>query len=162
MNTYKTAYFGELNLDETSDYEYFDLTFNNEAMYISLSNFSEYREKIQDCMGIIDAYAELFESGKAAITENYAENEVIRYYFKYHFDTLDKKILVQLFGTDNFDDFSIEKTAEKLSPPDVAFTIEFGEINLSVDFRVSKEYSDEVLSIKMDEVFNILDFTREN
>ena len=86
---------------------------------------------------------------------------MIRYYFKYHFDNLDKEILGQLFGVDDFNGFSIEKTAKKLLPPDLVFTMEYCEISISVDFRVSKEYSDEALCIKMDEVLNIIDYTRE-
>ena len=163
MNTYDTKYFGQLSIDETSDYEYFDVTYNNEALYISLSGFNGHGDKLEECLEVINAYADVYETGKTSIAENYGENEVIRYYFKYHFDNLDKEILVQLFGVDDFKDFSIEKAAEKLLPPDLVFSIEeYGEIALSVDFRVSKEYSDEVLCIKMDEVLNIIDYTREN
>ena len=162
MGTYKTRIFGELTIDETSDYEYFDLYYKEKPMYISLSGFSDQKEKILQCLKIIDRYDEIHEMSKSAIAENFAADEVIQYYFKFHFETLEKETIQELFGVSEFDNFSIEKAAEKMEYPDLVFSLEYEEISLSVDYRVSKEYSDEVLSIKMDENLTILEFSREN
>ena len=162
MNNYKTKYFGELAVDETSDYEYFDLSYNNETMYIALSGFNGEAEKTAKCMEIIDRYAEIYETSVKAIVENYHDNEVIRYYFKFHFDFLDQEQTKAIFGITGFNDFSIENFAKKLDCPDLVFTLEYGEISVSVDYRVSKEFSDEVLCVKMNEDLYIMDFTREN
>ena len=162
MNTYKTKFFGELAVDEISDFEYFDLNYNDTTMYISLSEFNGDTAKTAKCMEIIDRYAEIDETARKAIAENFADNEVIQYYFKFHFDTLDKEKTEELFGVTDFAAFSAEEAVKKLEYPDLVFTLEFGEINLSVDYRVSKEFSDEVLCVKMNEELFILDFAREN
>jgi len=162
MKKFSTKYFGELEIDEGSEFEYIDLTYNNDAMYLSFSGFNGEAEKTAQCIAIIDRYAELHEIAKKEIAENYESNEVIRYYFKYHFETLDKETLNELFGVSDFSSFSIEKAAEKLCAPDLEFLLESGEICISADYRVSKEYSEEVLCVKMNEDLFVMDFTREN
>ena len=162
MAVYKTKYFGELTVDEESDFEYFDLSYNNKPMYISLSGFNGEKEKTAKCMEIIDRYAEIDETARKAIMENFPINEVIRYYFKFHFETLDKEKIQELFGVTDINSLSVENAAKELEYPDLVFALEYDEIDLSVDYRVSKEFSDEVLCIKMDQDLNVLDFAREN
>ena len=162
MSLYKTKFFGELAIDETSDYEYLDLLYNNMPLYISLTGFNGQEEKTAKCIEIIDQYDKIHDISQKTIIEEFETNEVIQYYFKNHFDTLEKEITKNLFGTDDFSGFSAEETVKKLDYPDLVFSLEYNEISLSVDYRVSKEYSDEVLSIKMDENLTIFDFSREN
>jgi hypothetical protein len=162
MKKYKTKYFGELTVDETSDYEYFDLSHNNETMYISLSGFSGETEKTSKCMEITDRYEEIHETAKKAIAENFSGDEVLQSYFKLHFDSLDEKKTKEIFGVTGFNDIAIETIAEKLACPNLVFSLEYGDITLSVDYMVSKEYSDEVLCVKMNEDLIVLDFAREN
>jgi hypothetical protein len=161
MKNYTTKYFGELEVDDTEDYNYFDLAYNGESIYISLLGFAANDEKTAKCIEIIDTYPELHKTAKEAIVENYSSNEVIRYYFKNHFDTLDETILAELFGVSTFDDFSVDKVVEHFSFPSLNFTLEDGELYLSADYRVSEEYSEEILAVQMEENLYVLDFSRE-
>jgi Rps23 Pro-64 3,4-dihydroxylase Tpa1-like proline 4-hydroxylase len=162
MINYQTKYFGELAVDEESDFEYFDLSYNDNPMYISMSGFNGEKDKIEKCMEIIDRYAEIDETARKAIMENFPGNEIIRYYFKFHFDHLDKEKLEELFGVSDINNLSVENAAKELEYPDLVFSQEFEEIQLTVDYRVSKEFSDEVLCVLMNEDLFILDFAREN
>jgi hypothetical protein len=56
----------------------------------------------------------------------------------------------------------IKTTVEKMAYPNLLFGIEEGKITFSVDYMVSKEYSDEILCVKMDEELNITDFSHES
>ena len=165
MSTYTTKLFGELVFDDNNgigNQEFFSLSYNDVPMYISMDDFEGNEEKIAKCIEIIDRYSEIHEIALKAIVENYKNNEVIRYYFKYHFETLDKEILTQLFGGSDYNTFSIEKASKQFEYPNLVFTQEFDEICLSVDYQLSKDYSEEILSVKMDENLNVLDFAREN
>jgi ADP-glucose pyrophosphorylase len=100
---------------------------------------------------------------KKAILENFPENETVKYYFECHFDILEEEQLLEIFGVKTFEEFDIAKAVEKLDYPDLLFGIEKNkEITFSVDYKVSEEYSDEILCVKMDEKLNITDFSHES
>jgi hypothetical protein len=161
MKTYATKYFGEFSIAETGDYSYFNAEYNGTRIQISLSGFPANEAMTAKCFELIDRYPEVDETAKEAIKENYASSEVIRYYFKNHFDTLDAETLTGIFGHSSFDDFSIDKAVEQFSFPNLDFTLENGELYLSADYRASEEYSDEILAVKMEESLYVLDFARE-
>jgi len=164
MSTYTTKLFGELVFDEKNrigNQKSFSLSYNDVPINISLDDFDGNEEKTEKCLEIIDRYSEIHEIALNAIVENYASSEVIRYYFKFHFETLDKEILVQLFGSSDYSTFSIEKISRQFEYPNLVFIQEFDEICFSVKYRLSNDFSQEVLCVKMDENLNVLDFDRE-
>ncbi|MCL1865264.1 MAG: DUF2004 domain-containing protein [Spirochaetes bacterium] len=162
MANYKTKYFGEIFIDETSDFEYIDVKYKNKEVNLSLSDCNLYGNKLKTCLSIIDKYIEINEIAKKAILENFLKSETIKYYFECHFDILDEEQVLEIFGVKTFDKFDIKKAVEKLDYPSLLFGIEGNEINLSVDYKVSEEYSDEILCVKMDEKLNITDFAHES
>jgi hypothetical protein len=162
MAKYNTKYFGEINIDETSDFEYIDVRYKNNEINISFSDCNIYGDKIKICLDILDKYIEINEIGKKAIIENFTENETVKYYFECHFDILEEEQILEVFGIKTFDEFDIKMTVEKLEYPDLLFGVENDEINFSVDYKVSEEFSDEILCIKMDEKLNITGFSHES
>ena len=76
------------------------------------------------------------------------------------FDKINK--LIVIFGVKNFKKLDIEKTVEKMGYPDLIFAIKDDEITFSADYMVSKEYSDEILLVIMDEELNVIDFSHES
>ncbi|ULQ59052.1 DUF2004 domain-containing protein [Brucepastera parasyntrophica] len=130
--------------------------------YISLSDCNLYGEKLKLCLEIIDKYPELVRAAKKAIADNFPGNETVRYYFECHFDLLDDEDLLEIFGVKTFAEFDIQKAIEKLGCPDLLFGIEDGEIHFSADYMISKEYSDGILCVKMDERLNVTGFSQES
>jgi hypothetical protein len=64
--------------------------------------------------------------------------------------------------TDDFKKLDIEKIVNGLSYPNLIFNIEDGEIQLSVDYKVSKKYSDEILCVRVDEKLNVVNYSHES
>ncbi len=162
MGKYTTKYFGEITIDETSDFEYIDVGYKNQEINISLSDCNMYGDKLKKCLEIIDRYVEINEIAKKAIIENFPENQTVKYYFECHFDLLDEETIKEILGAEDFKKFDINKTVKNLGYPDLLFGIEDGELNFSVDYMISKEYSDEILCVKMDEGLNITGFSHES
>ena len=98
MGSYKTRYFGDILVDEASDFEYIDTEYDGHEINISLSDCNRYGEKMGTCLDILDKYPEINEIAKKAILENFPENEIIRYYFECHFDVLEEAPILEIFG----------------------------------------------------------------
>ena len=163
MAEYSTKYFGTLVIDEKSDFEYLNVKYEDKEINISLSDCNIYGDKLNVCLNIIDKYIEIDEIAKKAILENFPENETVKYYFEYHFDILEEEKIFEIFGVKTFEEFDIVNAVEKLDYPNLLFVIEKNKaITFSVDYKISKEYSDEILCVKMDEKLNITDFSQES
>jgi hypothetical protein len=127
------------------------------------SDFSIYGDKLAVCLEMIDQYIEMNEMAKKAIVENFSENETVNYYFAYHFESsLEEEELIEIFGGKDFEKMDIKTVVEKMGCPDLLFGINDGELTVSVDYMVSKEYSDEILCVKMDDQLNVTDFSHES
>jgi hypothetical protein len=161
MSKYETKYFGEISIDEKSDFEYIDVEYRNKEINISFFDCKIYGDKLKT-LDIIDKYIEINEIGKKTILGNFPENETIKYYFECHFDILEEEQILEIFDVKTFEEFDIKKTVDKLKYPNLLFGIENNEINFSVDYKVSDDYSDEILSVKMDEKLNVTDFSHES
>jgi hypothetical protein len=162
MDNYITKYFGQISIDKTSDFEYIDLMYENKEINISLSDCNIYGDKLKTCINIIDKYPELNKIAKKAILENFHLNDTIKYYFECHFDILDQEQVLKVFGVKTFEEFDIKRGVDKLDYPNLLFGIENNEINFSVDYKVSKLYSNEILSVVMDEKLNVNRFSHES
>jgi hypothetical protein len=162
MTKFTTKYFGEIIINENDGHGDTDVKYNNQEINIFLSDYNNYGDKVKVCLKIMDKYVEMNEIAKKAILENFMENETIKYYFECHFDILEKEQLMEIFGVDNFEKMDIRNVVEKLKYPNLLFSIQDNEISVSVDYMVSKEYSDEILCVRMDEKLNIINFSHES
>ena len=166
MEKMTTKYFGEteLSVDEDGAWADCDTAYNGQAITISFSDYKLYKDKFNVCLEIIDKYVEINEIAKNAIIEQFHEkNGHVNYYFKCHFeDMLDEEELIEIFGVKSFKKMDITKTVEKMAYPDLIFSIENGKIYFSLDYMVSKEYSDEILLVKMDKDLSVIGFSHES
>src|SRR5262249_27337161 len=98
MGKYATKYFGEITIDENSNFEYINVKYKDKEINISLSDCNIYGEKLKVCLEIIDKYIDINEISKKAILENFPENETVKYYFECHFDILEEPKILEIFG----------------------------------------------------------------
>jgi hypothetical protein len=158
---FATKYFGEVVITVDNEHGNADVKYNDQEINIFLSDYNNYGDKVKICLEIIDKYVEINDIAKKAILENFAENETVKYYFECHFDILEEE-LMEIFNTSNFKDMDINKVVEKLDYPNLLFSIDDDEMHVSVDYMVSKKYSDEILCVRMDEKLNITGFSHES
>jgi hypothetical protein len=157
-----TKYFGEINIDQTSDFEFIELVYKNKEIDVSLDQCNMYGDKLTVCLEMINQYEEIDKMAKRALIENFSKNKTIEDYFRSHFDDLGEEIIIELFDTKDFEFIDIERTVEKFGYPNFLFSMDDGEINLSVDYMISKEYSDQILCVKMDQELNVTGYSNES
>ena len=162
MGQYSTKYFGIITIDETSDFEYLDVEYQNQEINISLFGPNTNGEKLKTCLEIIDRYIEINAIAKKALQNNCLVNGIIPFYFEHHFNELNEEELQEVFGVKSFNEFDAKKAIDNFGYPDLLFSTEDDKLRLSVDYRVAKKYSDEILCVKMDEGMNITDFSHES
>jgi len=165
MIEYRTKYFGNIVIDETGEFESIDLKYKDKEIRISLYKCNVYGNKLKNCLEMIDKYIEINEIAKKAILENYSKNKIIEDYFRDHFEdySFEEEKIVEIFGVNTFNNFNAKKTIEELEYPNLLFSMEENnEIKISVDYQVSKKYSDEILCVKINEKLNIIEFTHES
>jgi hypothetical protein len=139
-----------------------ELVYKNKEINVSLHKCNIYGNKLKVCLEILNKYEEIDKIAKEAIVEDFSKNKIIEDYFRCHFDELEEEKIIEIFGTKDFEFFDIEKTVWKFEYPDFLFGIDDGEINLSVDYMISKEYSDQILCVKMDEELNVTGYSHES
>ncbi|MCL2157572.1 MAG: DUF2004 domain-containing protein [Methanobrevibacter sp.] len=162
MGKYNTKYFQQIDIDESSFSESIDVKFKNKLINIYLSDCNIYGEKIKTFLEIIDRYTEINKIAKNAILENFTKNDIIQYYFQCHFDILEEEKVFKIFEVKTWEEFDLKKVVDELDYPDLLFQIENNKIIFSVDYQVSKEFSDEILCVKMDEKLKVTGFSHES
>lgn len=161
---FNTKYFGELDIEvENGDGSAFT-SYDGQKLYFYFANFKSYGAKINVCLNVLDRYLQICEMAKAAIVQNFNKNETVRYYFECHFDVLESDTLTEIFGTDEFEKLDVKKIVRNFGYPNLLFGFaeDKKELEISVDFKVAPEYSDEILCVKMDENLNVTDFSHES
>ncbi|MDR1912431.1 MAG: hypothetical protein LBQ52_08830, partial [Helicobacteraceae bacterium] len=63
---------------------------------------------------------------------------------------------------ESFDEFDVAKAVEKLDYPSLIFGVKDDRIEVSFDYMVSKENSDQILCVKMDDRLNVTGFSHES
>jgi hypothetical protein len=167
MEKHTTKYFGEVELfiDEDGSEADFDTTYKGQEIFVSFSKYGKYGDKTKVCWELIDKYAEINEIAKKAIIENFPiKNGTVNFYFKCHFDEdiLGEKTLLNIFGVKKFKDLDIKTTVEKLAYPNLFFSIYKGEISFFATYMASREYTEEILCVKIDEELNIIGFSHDS
>jgi hypothetical protein len=160
MVEFATKYFGKIDIGGQGN----TILYDDQEIRISLSDCSLYGDKVKVCLEIMDKYVEINEIAKNAILENFPKNKIILGYFKDHFEDygFTEEQIMEIFGVNNFEEMDIKNIVEQLEYPNLLFSMENDEIEVSVDYMVSKKYSDEILCVKMDKQLNITDFTHES
>ena len=159
---FTSKYFGKITIDERDSHGDVDLDYKGHQINAFFTDFNLYGDKVKVCLEILDKYLEINEIAKKAILKNFSENEIIRYYFECHFDILEEEQLIEIFSVANFQQMDIESVVEKLEYPNLLFTIKDNKISVSIDYMISKKYSDEILCVKLDEESNITGFSHES
>lgn len=160
---YKTKYFGNIIINKDDSSGDCDVKFKDKDISIFFADYNLYGDKIKVCLEIIDKYIELHEIAKKTILESFAKNDTLNYYFECHFDLLEKADLVEFFGVDEFQKINIRDVVKKMTYPNLLFSIEDNEIEVSVDYKILEDYySDEILCVKMDERLNVINFSHES
>jgi hypothetical protein len=163
MGKYVTKYFGELIIDENGTNADFDLTYKSNEINIYFSDLNLYKDKIRICIDMLDKYLEIDKIAKESIIEHFPEKKgLINYYFKCHFEMLDEDELEEIFGTKSFKKLDINKAVSNLYNPNIVFSANNGVINMTFDYVVSEEYSDEILVVIIDEELNIIKYSHES
>ena len=162
MAEFETKYFGKINVIEDGENGSANVKYNDQEIRIFFYKYNSYGDKIKTCLEIIDKYVEINKIAKNEIMENYIENKTVNFYFECHFDILEEEKLVEIFGVNNFNEIEIKNVVGKLKYPNLLFNKEENEINVSVDYMVSKKYSSQILCVKMDKEINITGFSHES
>lgn len=162
VETFPTKYFGNITITSFDGDGDADVSYENQNIQIFLCEYENYGNKITECLTMLDKYVEINDIAKKAILENFSKDETVNYYFECHFDILEKEQLLELFGTTNFEEIDIKSVVNALKYPNLLFSIDDNQIELSVDYKLAKEYSDEILCVKIDEKLNITEFAHES
>jgi hypothetical protein len=160
--TFKSKHFGEIVFEKDDTNLVGEVNIDGQERRFFFFEYNLYGEKINLCFDMIDRYFEIHQNAIKAISENFPQDEVIHDYFKFHFDELPSELLIDIFGTDKFENLDINTVVEKLKYPNFLIGIEDNKIELSVDYMISKEYSDAILCVNMGEDLNILGFSHES
>jgi len=138
---YSTSFFANYNLKKTQ---------------VALIQLYEFNKNKDFFLNLINQYSEIHKKTKHYIINNYSSNQIIKDYFKHHFDILKEEILIKLFNIKTFEDFDINKIIEKIENPRLYFEggLE-GLPSFSVQYWASCEYSDIVLHIFINEKLEI-------
>lgn len=160
---FKSKIFGDITITIENGDASVDLEFRGRDLFFFFTEYDAYGDKTKVCFDVIDRYLDLDKLAKKEIAKYFAKNAIIKYYFECHFDILEDDELIEIFGVNDFQKINIESVVEKLGLPDLLLGIDkHGEIIISVDYQIAKDYSDEILCIKMDEKFNVIDFSHES
>lgn len=160
---YKSKYFGNLIINvEAGGHAHSNVIYNEQEIQFFFYQYSKYKDKLNICLNIIDKYLELNDVSRKAIVDNFSIDSSIKGYFECQFDILECEELNEIFGVDELDKLNIKDAVAKLNYPNLLFSIEANEIGISVDYMVSKEYTDEILCVKMDEELNVQGFSHES
>jgi hypothetical protein len=162
MSEYTTKYFGKVSIDDTSEFESVEANYKGTEIRLSFHKCNIYGNKIKLCFEMLDKYIEINEVAKKAIVENFPKDDEVKYYFECHFDMWEEKTIIEIFGVKEFIKIDIKNIVENLKYPNFLFGIDNNKIKLSVDYMISKEYSDEILCVKMDEDLNVINFSVES
>ena len=162
MTKYITKYFGEISLNEAKNYKKFFVNYNGYELNIKLPKLIiDNKDILVKCLDVMDKYHEINKIGKNGIIENFSQDNLIKKYFEYHFMEFEKEKLFRIFGTNDFENIDIRRTVERMEYPDLSFDVKLvngNKIGFSLDYMVSKRFSEEQLSVKMDERLKIIGF----
>jgi len=158
-----TKYFGNIivNVDKCGNCDAY-IDYNNQEIVIFFSDYNIYDDKGKMLLEIVDKYFEINEIAKKSIIEYFHKSKLLKYYFKWHFEMLRKSTIMELFGVTSFKKMDIKNIVEKLKYPTLHCSMENGEKRISLAYMVSEFYTEEILSVKMNDRLKITGFLHES
>ncbi|MBC2185325.1 DUF2004 domain-containing protein [Listeria sp. FSL L7-0253] len=116
----------------------------------------------QDIVALTEQIPELYLKAKKTILEQFAENDTITIYFDFHSDELPDEVLA-VTGMDTMEHVTNEILVDKLVLAGVSFSPgSNSEIELTFDFKLLPEDSDELLVVRFDKNGAITDLSHES
>jgi len=160
---FSTKYFGNIivGADKCGDCDTY-VDYNNQEIFISFSGYNIYDDKGKMFLEIVDNYFEINEIAKKSIIEHFPRSKILKYYFKWHFDTFRKSTIMEIFGVTSFKRMDIKNIVEKLKYPNLHCSVENDKINISISYMISRLYTHEILSVIMNDKFKITGFLHES
>jgi hypothetical protein len=158
MAVYKTKYFGDFTVDETSETGQYEMVFKEQKMRVTLKDAAVGSgllcgDNLKEGFEFLDKYAELDEAARRYMLEDFSKNGQIYDYFEHQFDDyMRDKDLIAAFGTTNIEDLDIQKAVGQMKYPNVQFLI-YDELNIILNYGASTNSS--LLSIQMDKNLTI-------
>ncbi|MBC1429977.1 DUF2004 domain-containing protein [Listeria seeligeri] len=120
-------------------------------------------EDYQSIEKLIDQIPELYQKAKTELLQQYTKgNATIDYYFEFHLEELEDDVLAK-FKTENVENLAKDSLIKGLVLSDVWFACGYTEeLDLTFDFRLIPEYSDELLVVRFDKNGEIIDISHES
>ncbi|WP_271004770.1 DUF2004 domain-containing protein [Listeria seeligeri] len=120
-------------------------------------------EDYQNIARLTDQIPELYQKAKTELLRQFVEgNATIDYYFEFHLEELTEDVLAKL-AVENVENIAKDSLIKGLVLSQVWFAQnDKNELDLTFDFRIIPEYSDELLVVRFDDEGEITDIVHES
>ncbi|MBC2199839.1 DUF2004 domain-containing protein [Listeria welshimeri] len=116
----------------------------------------------QDIVTLTDQIPKLYINAKKTILEQFGENNIISFYFDYHIDNMPNEVL-EITQVDTFKKISSKLLVDKLVLSKAWFSLNLDdEIELTFDFTLLPNDSDELLVVRFNRNEEIIDLSHES
>ncbi|MBC1432070.1 DUF2004 domain-containing protein [Listeria welshimeri] len=116
----------------------------------------------QDIVTLTDQIPKLYIKAKKTILEQFGENNIISFYFDYHIDNMPNEVL-EITQVDTFKKISSKLLVDKLVLSKAWFSLNLDdEIELTFDFTLLPNDSDELLVVRFNRNEEIIDLSHES
>lgn len=121
------------------------------------------QEDYQSIASLTDQIPALYQKAKTFLLQQFAEgNATIDYYFEFHLEELTEDVLTK-FKVENVEKLTNDILIKGLVLSEVWFSCNIeNELDLTFDFRLIPEYSDELLVVRFDKTGEIIDIAHES
>jgi hypothetical protein len=102
-------------------------------------------------------YSEISRKAKNIIMNSSFKRTKLYHYLNHCFSKLEKKDLLEKFGTDNIDKFDITQVIKNIDHPHLCFKMTENKITICVDYDIDIIYHDITLRVEMDDELRITD-----
>lgn len=120
-------------------------------------------EDYQNIARLTDQISVLYQKVKTELLQQFVEgNAIIDYYFEFHLEELTEDVLAK-FAVENVENIAKDDLIKGLVLSHVWFAQnDKNELNLTFDFNIIPEYSDELLVVRFDDKGEITDIVHES
>lgn len=116
----------------------------------------------QDIVTLTDQIPKLYINAKKTILEQFGENNIISFYFDYHINNMPNEVL-EITQVDTFKKISSKLLVDKLVLSKAWFSLNLDdEIELTFDFTLLPNDSDELLVVRFNRNEEIIDLSHES
>ncbi|MBC1614302.1 DUF2004 domain-containing protein [Listeria welshimeri] len=116
----------------------------------------------QDIVTLTDQIPKLYINAKKTILEQFGENNIISFYFDYHIDNMPNEVL-EITQVDTLKKISSKLLVDKLVLSKAWFSLNLDdEIELTFDFTLLPNDSDELLVVRFNRNEEIIDLSHES